>query len=460
MNRSRTASTTGSRRRRRRPAGRRPSGARIVAGLIVLALLAGPGEELTPIAYHDVVSSAELGDLSGIPAPFAGGIPLPHPPSTAAWSSPPPRTADPAPAPWDRTIHAAVLPASRGGADSSVNGSTRGAAAGGPVYPVDFNESGLPSGENWSVAVNGTTVEGSAASFEFLETNGSHPFAIGAPSGTEAAPAQGTVNVTGGPAAVEVTFAPSRLRPVLFAETGLPNGTFWSVTLNGTRAFSLNGSISFAEPNGTYAFAVGSVAGFDPQRSSGLVTVGGNGATVLVRFASTASSPPFDVVAFALSPSDVAQGGTLAVSVAVSGGSGNLTFVYSGLPPGCSAPDRDGWSCVPASAGSFAVTVEVFDSIGDSTNASARLTVRAAPVPALGLLPYEGPLLAAGAFLGILALVGVVRSRRNPAAQGKTPAGPPSGSPGPKGEKREEPHRPSLRTRAPEGRQPGGPSSR
>src|SRR6266568_1345194 len=62
---------------------------------------------------------------------------------------------------------------------------------------------------------------------------------------------------------------------VAFTETGLPTGTSWSVTVNGTAQSSTSGTITFSEPNGTYAYTVGSVSGYIASPSSGSVTVTG-----------------------------------------------------------------------------------------------------------------------------------------------------------------------------------------
>jgi thermopsin len=65
------------------------------------------------------------------------------------------------------------------------------------------------------------------------------------------------------------------LYQVKFRESGLPSGTAWSVTLNGITESSTSAAISFWDPNGAYAFTVGSVAGHTPSPSLGAVQVNG-----------------------------------------------------------------------------------------------------------------------------------------------------------------------------------------
>ncbi|MEM0129120.1 MAG: hypothetical protein QXG65_03010 [Thermoplasmata archaeon] len=67
---------------------------------------------------------------------------------------------------------------------------------------------------------------------------------------------------------------PTKKYTVTFAESGLPSGTGRTVTLNG----GSQSTISFAEPNGTYAFAVTAVTGYSASPSSGTILV--NGANV------------------------------------------------------------------------------------------------------------------------------------------------------------------------------------
>ena len=62
---------------------------------------------------------------------------------------------------------------------------------------------------------------------------------------------------------------------VTFVENGLPPGTNWSVTLNGTTLSSTSNAITFTEPNGTYSYYIGSVSGYTVSPSSGSITVNG-----------------------------------------------------------------------------------------------------------------------------------------------------------------------------------------
>jgi thermopsin len=77
---------------------------------------------------------------------------------------------------------------------------------------------------------------------------------------------------------------PSPLYRIVFRETGLPNGTAWSVDLNGYNQSSSASSMLFWEPNGTYAYTVGGVAGFTVHGAVGGVLVSGKTVIRQIRF--------------------------------------------------------------------------------------------------------------------------------------------------------------------------------
>ena len=115
-------------------------------------------------------------------------------------------------------------------------------------------------------------------------------FTAGATPGTDTVFVNATLNgVTQQSAPDRITIvssAPSTY-PVTFGESGLPTGTLWSVTLNGTNESSTTSPIKFKEPNGTYAFTVGSVTGYTASPSSGSVTVHGGPVSQAIVFGAT-----------------------------------------------------------------------------------------------------------------------------------------------------------------------------
>jgi hypothetical protein len=79
--------------------------------------------------------------------------------------------------------------------------------------------------------------------------------------------------------------------PVVFNETGLPTGTSWTVTLNGTPESSTTATITFEEPDGSYEFTVQPVAGYSTI-VEGNITVDGTPVYFTIEFTSNTSPPP------------------------------------------------------------------------------------------------------------------------------------------------------------------------
>ena len=153
-------------------------------------------------------------------------------------------------------------------------------------YSVTFTESGLPSGTSWSLTFNGFTQSSTTMNITFNNyLNNSYTYSVGLVTGYIATPASGSVNINGASKTVSITFTPSTAATyaVTFIEIGLPSGTSWSVVLNGTSK-SGTGSLAFTEPNGTYSFSVGAVAGYSVSPSSGSIPVNGTAVSKSITF--------------------------------------------------------------------------------------------------------------------------------------------------------------------------------
>jgi hypothetical protein len=155
-----------------------------------------------------------------------------------------------------------------------------------PAYNVTFLETGLPFGTNWSVSLNGhltsnTTRKTTAQQvLTFQAANGTWGYNVTPPLGFAARPAAGSVNMTGGPVSVTIAFAPGRpaprLYPVVLRESGLPQGSNWSVSVRGGAPnYSTSEAIVLHESNGTYGFTVGYVQGYHPNPLRDAFTVNG-----------------------------------------------------------------------------------------------------------------------------------------------------------------------------------------
>lgn len=151
------------------------------------------------------------------------------------------------------------------------------------TYIVNFTESGLPSGAKWSVTLNGTTNSSSSSAISFSERNGTYEFTIEAPSGYSTTNG-GQIIVNGTSVSETIKFSPNTYS-VTFTETGLPPGSIWSVTLNGTTESSANSSIDFSvQRNGSYAYGVFSSSNYSANVTTGTIVIDGAAVTQVVYF--------------------------------------------------------------------------------------------------------------------------------------------------------------------------------
>jgi hypothetical protein len=154
-------------------------------------------------------------------------------------------------------------------------------------YAVTFQESGLLPNTSWTVVVNNTILHGNTSALLYYCNNGTFPYSVAGVANYEAKTFHGTVQVVGSDPFVQVAFSLVTF-PLNFTATGLPAGQHWFVTVNGSSLASTSSTVSFAEPNGTFDFVVGEVAGYAPIATgtasayTGSVTINGNPAVVQI----------------------------------------------------------------------------------------------------------------------------------------------------------------------------------
>ena len=159
-------------------------------------------------------------------------------------------------------------------------------------YAVTFAETGLSAGSTWYVNLsNGQTFSSTTGTISFSEPNGTYSYTIATSDKTyEPVPSSGSFKVDSSAASESVSFL--KLYTVAFTESGLPSGTSWSVTLNGTMETLTTNTITFSLPNGTYAYTIGGISGYNISKSSGSLTINGKNATQSITFSSVPSTTP------------------------------------------------------------------------------------------------------------------------------------------------------------------------
>ncbi len=186
------------------------------------------------------------------------------------------------------------------------------------TYNITFTETGLPSGTNWSVALNGAIETSTVSTIMFTEPNGTYPYSIGDISGWHQTtlPYTGPVTVSGSAVIQPTMQFTVASYSVTFAESGLRSGTEWYVNITGGRSFSSTaGTLTFAQPNGTYQFTVATGASYVVTSPSGNVTVAGAPVSESIAF-TTAYGITFN------RPSGAASGASWSVYLNTTTGSG------------------------------------------------------------------------------------------------------------------------------------------
>ena len=122
------------------------------------------------------------------------------------------------------------------------------------LYSVTFIESGLPSGTSWNVTLGNETSSIANSTIVFHVKNGTYNYEIPEVNGIASTNPNGTIRVDGEPTRVFVEFT----LPVKFTfyEQGLPEGTRWSVFINGSYYNTTSSFILVSLSNGTYSYFV------------------------------------------------------------------------------------------------------------------------------------------------------------------------------------------------------------
>jgi YVTN family beta-propeller protein len=323
------------------------------------------------------------------------------------------------------------------------------------TYNVTFHASGLVGGTTWSVTLNGTMNSSMSSDIGFVVGNGMLPFTVGPVTGYVVNRSSGNVSVAGASVVVDLSFtAVAQSGTADFMESGLPQGSEWNLTYDGTAKSAVTPVISFVGPAGTFAYTVPIDGKYTPKPPSGdLTTVASTTVTQNISFSLT-PIPGALVVTLIADPSTITLGGSTVLHTVVTGGVAPYHYVYSHLPAGCPSvngpelnctPSSNGTSTIPGVAsfnltGSFNITVTVADSTSSTANATAPLQVNLAPSNPAGSTPSSSSFNFPTWWWGIIILIvlgGIFlfyvawRRRRKPAPAPSETTSPPLPPPSP-----------------------------
>ena len=130
------------------------------------------------------------------------------------------------------------------------------------VSTIQFNETGLPSGANWTVNLTGDVITQDTPSITFIVSAGTYSYKVNTTNDAfyRINPEKGNVSVAAfNTTYVDVSFT-NLTYPIIFEQTTLLPGASWSVWLNNTTAqreiTSTGKTITFYAVNGSYTYSV------------------------------------------------------------------------------------------------------------------------------------------------------------------------------------------------------------
>ncbi|HYK93577.1 MAG TPA: PEGA domain-containing protein, partial [Thermoplasmata archaeon] len=221
-------------------------------------------------------------------------------------------------------------------------------------YPVTALERGLPSGSLWTVHLATQEFHLRGPTVTVNLTNGTYPWSVDPVPGFTTPLYAGTVHVRGAAVPLWINFT-QVVYLLTFYASGLPTGTTWEVTINGTTYSSLGTSLGVFMPNGSYAYQVDAGPIFLADPPSGILLVTGSPQSVFVTFA---LRPGFLVGSVNPAGATVSVAGA---PVASAGGSFNVS-----LPPGIYdvqaslggfAPYEENWTITPGNVTPLSVVL-------------------------------------------------------------------------------------------------------
>lgn len=152
-----------------------------------------------------------------------------------------------------------------------------------PFYAVNFSVQLIPSDTTWGVYIS------SSNGIRYGTESNNLTEILTCPNGTYSYSAyMGSFYITsrnftmnGTSQNITIGFP---VYSINFSETGLPNGTKWEITFNGTEVFSNSRNVTFAEFNGSYLYNIPNVVGYNVTPNIGSVFVIGGNLNITISF--------------------------------------------------------------------------------------------------------------------------------------------------------------------------------
>ncbi|NAY82453.1 MAG: hypothetical protein GU362_06220 [Thaumarchaeota archaeon] len=242
------------------------------------------------------------------------------------------------------------------------------------TFNYTWTESGLPSGTQWGVSVNGNNYYTTSSSLtETFSAGQTYSWSVINPTDYSGSPASGSFS---GPGSQTITFTQTSFQYTWY-ESGLPSGTKWGVTVNGQSYYTTGTSLTETFATGqTYTWGVINPSGYSGTPSTGSFSNTGSQTITFYKGLSVTASA---------NPTSGTQPLTVTYSASGSGGSGSyyFTLYVDGNPvgntvgPSASATIQYTFS----QAGTYSTYIEIQDAkTGNTANSQTiTITVQAPP---------------------------------------------------------------------------------
>ncbi len=150
------------------------------------------------------------------------------------------------------------------------------------LYTVMFVEHGISPGSQWNVTLGGRLISSSTGTISFLAANGTYSFNASAPLDYIPPYRSGSVSVSGSNEQVNLYF--TKDFKVAFAESGLPQGADWWVSIGGHNITSDSSMIALNLTNGSYSYSASKIFGYVLENGTGSIDVNGASVTVYLNY--------------------------------------------------------------------------------------------------------------------------------------------------------------------------------
>jgi DNA-binding beta-propeller fold protein YncE len=162
------------------------------------------------------------------------------------------------------------------------------------TFTAKFSEYGLITGTKWYISIDGGTYSSANSTLLVSLQNQTYNYILESIAGFTTSEYTGSFTISG--SGINETVIWSQvLYKVTFTETGLPQGTTWSIDFDNTTKSSLSNIIVFDVPNGTFSYIVGTEHGFKLVYGNN-VTVNGSSLSQNINFVRIPSNTTYYII--------------------------------------------------------------------------------------------------------------------------------------------------------------------